>query len=269
MGTFADYILNEEDYLKKLEIAYYLQKKTGIFFDNSVLLKTEIARMFMDSMDLNVDKNLVLTACLLCTCKKKKDATDIQTIKNYAQDGAKYLFTLGFDKRFCKICEEVNRYSGSTPREIESDILELVDNFGGLVLDRPERKGFPIDEALVLTEYRNLKGQNNIFLEQFKKFVLSEEGILTSDYVLKTEDDFNGEISNLIKVTKACIEEGLDVKFMMNILRRTNPEDAYKQIKDKIFIKSETQMKIERLKEIEERTKDFGILKRNLIPNAF
>ena len=63
------------------------------------------------------------------------------------------------------------------PREPESDILELVDNFGGLVLDRPERRGFPIDEALVLTEYRNLKGVNNRFMEQFKEFIFMEEGI--------------------------------------------------------------------------------------------
>lgn len=177
METFADYILSEKDYSKKLEITYYLQKRTGIFFDNSVILKTELARMFMEDIDLGVDKNLVITACLLCGCKKKKDATDITTIRNYAQDGAKYLATLGFDKRFCKICEEVNRYSGSTPREPESDILELVDNFGGLVLDRPERRGFPIDEAIVLTEYRNLKGCNNRFMEQFKEFIFMEEGI--------------------------------------------------------------------------------------------
>ena len=177
METFADYILGEKNYTKKLEIAYYLQKRTGIFFDNSVILKTELARMFMEDIDLGVDKNLVITACLLCACKKKKDATDIDTIKNYAQNGAKYLATLGFDKRFCKICEEVNRYSGSTPRELESDILELVDNFGGLVLDRPERRGFPIDEALVLTEYRNLKGVTNRFMEQFKEFIYIEEGV--------------------------------------------------------------------------------------------
>lgn len=177
METFADYILGEKNYTKKLEIAYYLQKRTGIFFDNSVILKTELARMFMEDIDLGVDRNLVITACLLCGCKKKKDATDIDTIKNYAQNGAKYLATLGFDKRFCKICEEVNRYSGSTPREPESDILELVDNFGGLVLDRPERRGFPIDEALVLTEYRNLKGVTNRFMEQFKEFICIEEGV--------------------------------------------------------------------------------------------
>ena len=72
METFADYILKEQDYIKKLEIVYYLQKKTGIFFDNSVVLKTEIARMFMDDMNLKLDTNLVLTACMLCRMQKEK-----------------------------------------------------------------------------------------------------------------------------------------------------------------------------------------------------
>ena len=36
-------------------------------------------------------------------------------------------------------------------------LLELVDQFGGMLLDRPERIGFQPDEALVLLEHRNLK----------------------------------------------------------------------------------------------------------------
>ena len=74
-------------------------------------------------------------------------------------------------EKFCKICEEVNRYSGSSPREKESDILELVDQYGGMLLDRPERIGMKPDEALVLLEYRNLKGKYNCYLEEFKEFV--------------------------------------------------------------------------------------------------
>ena len=50
-------------------------------------------------------------------------------------------------------------------------ILELVDQYGGMLLDRPERIGFKPDEALVLLEYRNLKDKNNIYLETFKEFV--------------------------------------------------------------------------------------------------
>ena len=171
MENFANYILGEKDYSKKLEIAYYLQKKTGIFFDNSVILKTELARMFMDDIDLGVDKNLVITACLLCGCKKKKDATDLNTIRSYAKDGAEFLSKLGFSKEFCTICEQQNRYSNSLPRRKESDILELADNFGGMLLDRPERVAFPIEEALILLESRNLKNCNNMYMNEFKQFI--------------------------------------------------------------------------------------------------
>ena len=70
METFADYILGEKDYIKKLEIVYYLQKREHIFFDNSVVLKTELAKLFIEQMNIDVDKNLVITACLLYACKK-------------------------------------------------------------------------------------------------------------------------------------------------------------------------------------------------------
>ncbi len=169
--TFAEYILKEQDWVRKMEIMFYLEKKARIFFDKSVVLKTELAKLFIDTMKIDVDENLVITACLLCNCKKPTDFSDLNKVKSYAKEGADYLSTLGFSKRFCKICEEVNRYSESNPREKESDILELVDQFGGMLLDRPERIGFKPDEALVLLEHRNLKGKENRYLEQFKEFV--------------------------------------------------------------------------------------------------
>ena len=113
----------------------------------------------------------------MCNCKKVDNFTDLNKIRTYAKDGADYLATLGFDKRFCKICEQVNRYTGSEPREPEADILELIDQFGGMLLDRPERIGFKVDEALVLLEYRNLKGKQNRYLEIFKDFVNRMEAI--------------------------------------------------------------------------------------------
>ena len=106
-----------------------------------------------------------------------KDPADISRLKVYAKEGANYLRTLGFPERFCKICEQVNRYSGLEPREPEGDILELVDNLGGLLLDRPERRGFPIDEAITLLEYRNLRNVNNTYINQFKEFIAKEEGV--------------------------------------------------------------------------------------------
>ena len=176
--TFADYILSEPDWIKKMEIVYYLQKRTGIFYDNSVVFKTLLTKQFLERTELNVDKNIVLTACLLCECMKNIDPTDLSKVYSYAKDGAEYLKKLGFSDRFCKICEGVNRYSGQETREPESDILELIDNFGGMILSRPERIAFKVDEALLLLEYRNLKDKNNIYLEDFKGFVNEMEGLL-------------------------------------------------------------------------------------------
>ena len=58
-------------------------------------------------------------------------------------------------ERFCKICEGVNRYNKTKQREPESDILELIDNFGGMLLDRPERIGFNPDEAMAFGDDLN------------------------------------------------------------------------------------------------------------------
>ena len=163
-NTFADYILSEHDWIKKMEIMYYLKKKINIFFDTSVVFKTELLKLFIDNTDLNLDENTLITACLLCNCKKTDTFTTMQDIQSYAKKGADYLATLGFDKRFCRICEQVNRYSGSMPREPEADVLELIDQFGGMLLDRPERIGLNVHEALVLLEFRNLKDKENTYL---------------------------------------------------------------------------------------------------------
>ena len=115
MDEFADYILSEEDLISKIEIIYFLAPKLKINFDKSVIFKTEIARMFLKYTDVGkeLDENLVLTACLLCNCKKIDGPQSLESLHSYAKNGAEFLSTLGFDKRFCKICEEVNRYSGS------------------------------------------------------------------------------------------------------------------------------------------------------------
>ena len=176
--TFAEYILSEKDWIKKMEIMYYLNKRGNIFFDNSVVFKTQLLKLFLDNTpELNFDENMLITACLLCNCKKVDNFTDMNKIKTYAKEGSEYLLTLGFDKRFCKICEQINRYSASEPREPEADVLELIDQFGGMLLDRPERIGFKVDEALVLLEYRNLKGKENRYLDKFKDFVNKMEAI--------------------------------------------------------------------------------------------
>ena len=186
MNTFADYILEEEELDSKMEITYYLSKKAKVFFDKYIVFKTELTRLFLNYSKIDVDKNFILTACLLCNCKKVESVQDINEIHNYAKKGANYLRGIGFGKRFCKICEEVNRYSNSNPRERESDILELIDQFGGMLLDRPERIGFKPDEALVLLEHRNLKTEYNRYMNTFIEFVNFLEKIEMKDLVHMT-----------------------------------------------------------------------------------
>ena len=82
-----------------MEIIYYLAKKNKIFFDKSVVFKTEIARMFLNYANIEVDKNLVLTATLLCNVKKVDNAQDLESIHTYAKKGADYLSTLGFNEQ--------------------------------------------------------------------------------------------------------------------------------------------------------------------------
>ena len=177
MEEFAKYILNEDDVVSKIEIIYFLAPKLGINFDKSIVFKTEIARIFLKYTKVKVDNNLVLTACLLCNCKKVDDAQKIGKLKTYAKEGAEHLAKLGFNERFCKICEGVNRYTAINPREAESDILELVDHFGGMLIDRPERIAFNPDEAMVLLEHRNLKTEYNRYLEIFRAFVEDMEKV--------------------------------------------------------------------------------------------
>lgn len=239
METFADYILSEEDYIKKMEIVFYLKKKANIFYDNSVILKTELARMFIETMDIDVDKNLVTTAALLCACKKMDNPQDLSKVKTYAKKSAEFLKTLGFDERFCKICEEQNRYSGSMPREKESDILELVDNFGGMLMHRPERIGFSVDEALCLLQYRNLKDKNNIYLEKFVRFVESMKDIKVSEYTVINESTpyitHLGKIINDSNDINKCLDGILNSRELLANAKNTKKVEKEQEEKNNII----------------------------------
>lgn len=215
MDSFAEYILNEPDLASKMEIVYYLSKKTNIFFDKTVIFKTEILRLFLNYSKIEVDNNLILTASLLCNCKKIDNAQELDRVHTYAKDGADYLSTLGFGKRFCKICEQINRYSGSNPREKESDILELVDQFGGMLLDRPERIGFKPDEALVLLEHRNLKDLYNRYLTVFIDFVNYIETIQMHSLVNMTA---------LRRLAKILYESDGIANYIKNIIWEYEPQ---------------------------------------------
>ena len=97
--------------------------------------------------------------------------------KFYAKDGAKYLSQVGFDDRFCRICEGVNRYSGLEPREPESDILEIVDNLGVLLLNKEDNSSYNIGQAMQILINEKLKDVPNRYINEFKEFIYKEEGV--------------------------------------------------------------------------------------------
>ena len=206
-----------------MEIAYYLAKKKGIFFSKSVILKTELARLFLNYAKLGFDDNFVLTAVLLCNCKKVNNAQNIDKIHSYAKEGADFLRDLGFNEKFCKVCEEVNRYSNSNPREKESDVLELVDQFGGMLIDRPERAGLEPEEALVVLEHRNLKDEFNRYLYLFNDFI----GFMQKIIVNKMGKE--NSIEHLVKLyneTKGILE------YIRKICYEFEPEVIDKELKN-------------------------------------
>lgn len=176
--SFADMMLNERKLSEKMKILLYFKKKHNCFFDTTVIFKTEICRMYLEHSKPDVDNNLVLTACLLYACKKSVISFTEEKRRTYLHEGAKYLEELGFDERFCRICEQANRIANITPRDKEGDILELIDNFG-MLLDRDDRRAFNPTEALFVLENENLKGLKNVYLQDFKEFVMEFENLET------------------------------------------------------------------------------------------
>lgn len=227
MEDFATYILNEKDYIQKMVITYYLSEKTGIFFDKSIVLRTQIAKMFMNYAKIDLDQNLVLTAVLLCNCKKIDNAQKIGKLETYAKEGAEYLSTLGFNKRFCKICEQLNRYSESEPREPESDLLEIIDQFTGLILRRDERDAFLPEEAIVILKERNLKNVNNRYLEDFITFVKDMENVMIKETI---------EVPVFRKLVKLYYDKETVKSYIAAIGNKYGPEIdrliAKKEVKD-------------------------------------
>lgn len=177
--TFADYILNEENLEIKMDIIYRLKKllkdrkNITIYFGNSDIFKAEIARMFLKYTDAGkeIDNNLVLTACLLCNCKKPDNIEEIEENENYEEKNADFLFNLGFNKRFCKICKEIKRDNENTQREPEANILELVNDFGNIVFCKSKNQPKTPNQALSEMETSIFAYEQNQYFEDFRNFI--------------------------------------------------------------------------------------------------
>lgn len=179
MATFAQYILSEHDFVKKIDIANYLRKKQNTYFTVPVILKAEVAREFIDTMKIDIDKNLVLTACLLFDCLKYEKPTEDFEYNKTPEEYTEHFKLLGFSDKFCKICDGHTRVNQAhaMQREKESDILELVDQFGGLISNRSDRVAYEVDEALEILLNINMKDSDNVYLGKFQEFVEIMEDI--------------------------------------------------------------------------------------------
>lgn len=167
MEKFSDYLLNEKDWVMKLAIMNFLSEREKVFFDNTVVFKAELTKLFIEIMNIDVDKNFVLTAGLLYGCKNNKK----NNLQEYVEKQTLFLQELGFGDYFCKICEQVHIYSPEEIREKEADILFLMEHFGELLLDKPDRKGYETDKAIEIMEKEILSSQPNLYKEEFKQFV--------------------------------------------------------------------------------------------------
>lgn len=210
MATFAQYILSEPDFIKKVDIVSFLRKKQNIYFNTSVILKAEIARQFIDTMKLDVDRNVTLTACLLYDCLKADSA--FSNCNKSQEEYNEYFKLLGFSERFCKICAEHSRKGEeeNNHREKESDILEIVDQFGAMLVHRADRLAYAVDEALEILVTKNMVKSDNQYLETFKEFVDIMEGIevkmlgllsrFQKDMNCVTRNDIPGAVRELYEV---------------------------------------------------------------------
>lgn len=196
MATFSEYILGEPNFIRKVEIVHFMKKKQNtIFFNNTIIMKAEIAREFIDIMRLDVDKNMVLTACLVYSFLKIDSYEE--TKRDSLENDREFLKSLGFDKEFCQLCTEYNReLVYDSKRKKESDILEIVDQYGALLNNRQDRLAYNANEALEILE-ENLKGKNNKYIYLFRKFVEIMEDIKCGSTGLITK--YQKEMNCLIK----------------------------------------------------------------------
>lgn len=75
---------------------------------------------------------------------------------------------------------------------------------------------------------------------------------------LPDDNNLQGPISDLIKIVRACEKAGIDVRNVMNVLRRPDRKEVLKEI-NQFKGKTETQRRLDEMKAQEERARDFGI----------
>lgn len=193
MQKLAKYIYAQNNLIRKIEMVYYLKKMKNLFFDNSVIFKVELARMFIDSMCLDVDKNTVLTAILVYSLKKVNSPQEKSRILTEKTRDKAFLRKLGFSEEFCRVAMEYNRVNEDENyvRSKEGDVLEIVENFGGMLLHREDRLGFAPKEALEILSNSIFKNKNNRYFEDLEFFVSVYESVQGVGIISRLQRNIN------------------------------------------------------------------------------
>ena len=97
-----------------------------------------------------------------------------------------------------------------------------------MILDRFDRIAFKPDEALLLLEYRNLKGKPNVYLEQFIEFV---EKMQKAHIGLHRGIEYLSKIINTSRTTKVALLNSYNSERDIKIALQ-KVEDSPKQEKE-------------------------------------
>ena len=81
---------------------------------------------------------------------------------------------------------------------------------------------------------------------------------MKEEYALKTNDDFNGNVANLIKVINACNKFGINIKDVINTLKTPDKKNVLNRI-NTLHGKTEEQKKLKEEEERAKRASIFGI----------
>lgn len=171
--NIADALLKEEDLIRKFEIMFYLQKKESIFFNTTSMIKAELMRMFLEEQKIpNIDISEMLTMSLIYTVKRIDSPQERQRMKDNKQENMEYIQSLGFSDEFAKNATYYKE--GDVPdaeRTVEEKILDIFDQFAGLISHREERIAYDIPQALDVLEKTNMASTSNEYLPIFIKYI--------------------------------------------------------------------------------------------------
>lgn len=171
--NIADALLEEEDLIRKFEIMFYLQKKESIFFNTTSMVKAELMRMFLEEQKIEgLDISEMLTMSLIYTVKRIDSPQERQRMQDNKKENLEYIQSLGFSKEFAINATYYKEEDVvAEERTVQEKILDIFDQFAGLISHREERIAYQIPQALDVLEKTNLASTTNEYLPMFIAFI--------------------------------------------------------------------------------------------------